>query len=362
MQTGAARFVAGKLLAFATAALFCSGITLAKDYSDSYNLSPASPSVDFGIQPLSYPSGVVSAAMRHDRILKKALAKIGQPLKMHPFLRSGDMLSLIAEHRLEGGMLGDQATILSSSKSNIWIVGLIEQVSTGIVAKGDTSVRHLAGKRIAYVEDSTAQYVLLQGLASEGLNESQVKLIRMRIDEMPDALERGEIDAFAGWDPATSVALRNSDKNHVVFRDSSTDFFVIDRDFARRSPKAAHHLIAGLLRAVEWMRRSPHNIEKAIRWATLDAEAFSGRPEKLSPIEIATIVRRNLLDIPSAPVIVHTPGKPLLKSEFDFLVKQGKFAADAKWEAIENSFAYDGLHQVLFEPKKFQVTTFDYED
>lgn len=336
--------------------------TQAEAYFERYGLKPASPSVDIGIQPLAYPAAVVASTMRRDRLLQHALTESRLDVKTHAFMRGADMLPLLADQRLEGGVFGDMPTILSSSHGNIWIAGLLEQASTGVVTKGDTSIQSLVGKRIGYVPASTAYNALLQGLSSAGLNENQVTLVTMRIDEMPEALERGDIDAFAGWDPATSIALRNNPNNRIIFRSLSMDYFVLEREFVKRSPEAARHVVASLARAVEWLRRSQRNLDKAIRWAMADAGAFSGKPESLSVAEIAAITRRDLLNIPSAPAILFNPNQPPLKREFDFLVKQGKLPATARWEEIENSFRYDGIARVLAEPHKYQLNRFDYQE
>ncbi len=336
--------------------------TQAEEYFERYGLTSASPSVDLGIQPLAYPAAVVASAMRHDRLLKRALGEGKLDVKTHAFVRGADMLPLLADQRLEGGVFGNMPTILSSSHGKVWIAGLLEQTSTGVVAKEDTGIQELVDKRVGYVPASTAYNTLLQGLSSAGLNENQLTLVSMRIDEMPDALERGTIDAFAGWDPATSIALRNNPKNRVISRSLSMDFFVLEREFVKRAPEAAHHVVASLVRAVEWLRRSQRNLDKAIHWAMADARAFSGKPESLSMAEIATITRRDLLNIPSAPAIVFNPSQPPLKREFDFLLKQGKLPATAKWEEIENSFRYDGMAKVLAESRKYQTNSFDYED
>lgn len=336
--------------------------TQAEEYFERYGLKPASSSVDLGIQPLAYPAAVVASTMRHDRLLKRALSESKLDIKTHAFMRGADMLPLLADQRLEGGVFGDMPTILSSSHGKVWIAGLLAQASNGVVAKGDTGIQDLLGKRVGYVPASTAYNTLLQSLSSAGLNENQLTLVSMRIDEMPDALERGAIDAFAGWDPATTIALRNNPGNRVISRSLSMDFFVLEREFVKRSPEAAHHVVASLVRAIEWLRRSQRNLDKAIRWAMADASAFSGRPESLSVTEIATITRRDLLNIPSAPAIVFSPKQPPLKREFDFLVKQGKLPATAKWEEIENSFRYDGIAKVLAESRKYQTNSFDYED
>jgi sulfonate transport system substrate-binding protein len=334
----------------------------AEEYFDRYGLSPASPSVDLGGQPLGYPSGVISAVMGHDRLLKKALSELQQPLKLHPFRRGADMVPLLNDHRLEAGLLGDMPTILAASSASVWIVGLVKQTSTSIIAKGQTQVGGLAGKRIGYIDTSSAHHTLLQGLASAGLDARQVKLVPLPIDDMPNALERGDIDAFAGWEPAPSIALKNSSQNRIVFRGLSTDYFVLDRDFVKRSPEAARHVTASFLRAIEWMRRSQANIEKAVSWAMADATALSGKPASLTVPNIVSITRREILDVPSAPAIPISPGTPPLKNEFQFLQKLGKLPLGAQWEHVEAALAYPGLAQVMAEPRQYQLANFDYDN
>lgn len=334
----------------------------AEEYYDRYGLSAASPMIDLGVQPLGIPSGVISAVMQRDRILKQALGDARQPLKAHAFLRGADMLGLLAIKKLEAGLLGDMPTILAASTANVLVVGLVKQTSTAIVAKGDVQVAGLVGKRIAYVPFSSAHHTLLQGLASAGVNDTQVRLIALRIDDMPDALERGEIDAFAAWEPAPTIALGNSDRNRIVFRGQSTDYFVLERDFENRQPEAARHLVAGFFRAIEWMRRSQKNLDRAAGWVMADAQALSGKPTSLSIAQIGVITRREILNIPSAPIILENPGTTPLTNEYQFLAKLEKLPPGARQENVIAAFKYDGLARVLAEAKKYQLRTFDYED
>lgn len=334
----------------------------AEEYFDKYRLSPVSAPLDLGIQPLGYPSGVISAVMRHDRILKKALDDIGTPLQIHPFRRGADMVSLLVEQRLEAGLLGDMPTILAAAGGKIWIVGLVKQASTAIVTKGNIQVSGLTGKRIAYVENSSAHHTLLQGLNSAGLSENAVTLIPMSIEAMPDALERGAIDAFAAWEPGPSIALSNSKQNRIVFRGQSSDYFVIERNFAARSPEASDALIAGYLRAITWMRRSQKNTAKAASWAMAEAAALAGHGTALPVAQVVSITRREILDVPSAPVILANPSTPPLKTEFEFLRRQRKIPAGGQWENIEDALAFDGLPRIIANRRKFQINTYDYAD
>jgi NitT/TauT family transport system substrate-binding protein len=253
-------------------------------------------------------------------------------------------------------------TLLSTAAGNTWVVALVKQSSTAIVANGVTQVRGLVGKRIGYTELSSAHHTLLQGLASAGIQESQVSLVPMRVDQMPDALAHGDIDAFAAWEPAPSVALARSDANRIVFRGLSSDYFVLERDFVRQQPEAALYVTAGFLRAIEWMQRSQRNVEKAASWLLADGQAFWGQPPSVSIAQVVAITRRDILDIPSAPAIPLSADNFPLRNEFLFLNKLGKLPAGAVWENVQTAFKYDGLARVLGDPRKYQITRFDYDD
>lgn len=362
LKTKQARYIVRNILATGILALCFPGVSGAEGYVDRHGLLPASPAIDLGVQPLAYPSGVISSVMRRDRTLQKALADGKQTLKTHPFRSGVDMVPLLAERRLEAALLGDMPAITAAATAHVWIVGLAKQASTAIVAKENIRVQDLAGKRIGYVEASSAHHTLLRGLASAGIRETQVTLVPLETDEMPNALERGSIDAFAAWEPAPTIALGKTDKNRIVLRGVSTDYFVIERDFAQRSPQAALQLVAGFLRAIEWMRRSQSNVEKAARWALADSAAFSGKPATISVPQVVSIVRREILDIPSAPVILSNTDAPPLKNEYQFLTELGKLPLGGKWENVEAALTYDGLARVVTEARAFQIYTFDYEE
>jgi ABC-type nitrate/sulfonate/bicarbonate transport system substrate-binding protein len=351
-----------RCIALSLAALVLAGAsaTAQADYFDQYGLHAGSIDVDMGTQPSSFPSGVVSAVMRRDRILQSALTTLKSPLRTFGFRRGADMLPLLTDQRLDAALLGDMPTLLTASSGAVWIVGLVKQTTIAVVARDNVVLSKFAGKRIALVEASSAHLALLQGLRAAGLNEQLVTLVPMGVSDMPQALEDGRIDAFAAWEPFITIALNKNPRNRVVFRGASSDYFVITRQMVRQQPQAALQLIAGFVRALEWMRESQSNLEQAARWAMADSESFSGTAPALTTAQVRAITRRELLDIPSAPALLDDGGPPRLKAEFEFLRKLDKLTSAAGWAQVEAALAYDGLATVLGDERRFKLHSFDY--
>lgn len=330
------------------------------DYFDQYGLRSASPEVDIGTQPSGFPSGVISAVMRRDRLAQAALAEFKTPMRSHGFRRGADMLTLLADQRLDAGLLGDMPTLMAAAVGQVWVVGLVKQTSTALIARDNMVVSALAGKRIAVVEASSAHLTVLQGLAAAGLTEQQVQLVPMAVVDMPKALEDGVVDAFAAWEPFITIALNRNPRNRVLFRGASSDYFVLSRAFVRQAPQSALHLIAAFVRSLAWMRQAPSNLEQAARWAVADSEAFSGVAPALTTAQVRAIVLRELLDVPSAPVLIDDGGPPRLKAEFEFLRRLGKLPPNAQWSHVEAALGYDGLVTVLGNERRYRTDRFDY--
>lgn len=341
--------------------LVAMNVHAAEEYINRYGLTPDSKALDFGAQPLSYPNGVIGAVMQRDRQLRVELASLQTPLSIWFFKRGADMLEPIAERRLDAGFIGDMPATNPAAAGQIWIVGLVEVSLNAILIEGGSRVEDLAGKRIGYTAVSTAHSSLMRALNSAKLSTADVTLIPLLNADLPDALARKEIDAFAGWEPAISLALAANPKNRIVFQGQSVDYFVISREFERSSPESARALVAGYVRAIEWMRQNPANLETAARWVLADGRAFSGSDSELSVDQIASITRRGILNVPSAPVIIKTAGEQLLKAEYDLLKGLAKLPAAESWENVESSFAYEGLRDVLADPRKYRLRTFDYD-
>ncbi|QWV93362.1 ABC transporter substrate-binding protein [Geomonas oryzisoli] len=311
------------------------------------------------MQPLAYPVGAIGSVLARDAVLKRDLSESGYLLRVVPFRKGTEMVDRMGGD-LSAAIVGDMPVILMALRADVRVVGLAKKTFTSLVGRNITLLSQLKGKRVAYMDGSSAHHTLLQALSSAGLSERDVTLVQADLDAMPGLLEGGKVDAFAAWEPAPTLALVKNTDARVLFRGASSAFFLLSGSFAQKDPKTALVLSAAYMRAMNWMRKSNANLQQAALWATKDGAALSPRGAKLTTSQITEITRREILDVPAAPVIVSLPGRPPLKNEFDFLKKVGKIPRNSSFAALERAFAYDGLQQVLKSPLLYRLAEFEY--
>ncbi len=323
---------------------------------------PSGHTLVLGTQPLGMPCSAISALMQRDQVLQQTLARTQWRLSHHPFSKGSDMLPLLSLRQLSAAFLGDMPTLVAAALGEAAIVGLVKQTSTAIVGRGLERIEDLRDKRVGYVEASSAHYTLLQALNLAGLQESQITLVPLAVDQMVEALERNDIDAFAAWEPASSLALMRHRAHRVIFRGSTTDYLVINLPFTQEHPAISLALIASFVRAIQWMRLSRLNLDKAVRWANDEATSFTGRALALPLRQLAAIVERDLLDVPAAPWVSPPDAQSPLRQEFEFLARLGKLPSQARWSQVERAFGYDGLSKVLTQSRQYQTHVFNYRE
>ena len=333
------------------------------NYRSTYTYDTGATGIDLGGQPLGYPSGMFSSVMARDKILRRRLAALGMELRPHFYVKGFDMIDLLDGQQLEVGLLGDMPTILSAVTNEVAIVALVKQTFSSVIARDVAQIGELRGKRIGNASGSSAHHALLRGLRSAGLSEKDVTLVPLNVDEMPEALAKGSIDAFAAWEPAPSIALRSGKAFKTVYRGLSTDYFVLSRGFVQRHPDGAREVVAAFVRALNWMSSSQEALLQSSSWTLADGAAFSGKAQKTTPDQAAAIVRQEILDVVSAPVIPRTgtDGRDLLQSEFEFLQELGKIPPGMGWDRVASSFARDLLREILERQGRYQLSEFDYD-
>jgi NitT/TauT family transport system substrate-binding protein len=101
---------------------------------------------------------------------------------------------------------------------------LVARRSAGIETLAD-----LEGKRVMLPRNTSANYYLVAMLETVGLTEDDVELVNLPaaqgdqtgMDQMSDALARGDVDVISIWEPEPEDAIRRLGDDAVVFQDRS---------------------------------------------------------------------------------------------------------------------------------------------
>lgn len=318
--------------------------------------------IDVGVQPLWIPTNLISEAMRRDGILRKDLADRGLEIRFHGFLKGADVNFFLARGDLEVGIGGDMPALTAVVNSEVTVASVVQRGSCWIVAREHMLIQDLAGMRIGYPFGSISHYTLLRTLASAGLGESDVDLVPMDVGPMPDALDRGEIDAFAAWEPTPTIALTQCKKAVLIHGSLSAGYMYFSRSLARERPAAMRRIVAAQIRAMKWMRRDRDNLLRAARWAMRGGERLTGKSSPLSEQVYANLAMKDLLGITSTPEIPAEAlsGSGPLFRELEFLKKIGEIGAGAQWENIRACFEPAIVGGIVARGNEYRLGTFGY--
>ncbi|MCP4215819.1 MAG: ABC transporter substrate-binding protein [bacterium] len=329
-----------------------------------YDFVASDKTIYLGTQPLYTPTGLITETMKHDVILKRELSKLGVRLKSYPFLKGSDVNYYFRKGKLDVGIGGDMPALSLASTENIIIPALIQSGATSLVTKESMLLNGLKGKRIAYAFGSNAHFMLLNSLSLAGLSEKDVTLIPLDVMDMPAAMARDEINAFAAWEPVVQLSVKEYGF-FAEFKKISTGYIYFSQSFFKTQPEAACHILAAEIRAIGWLKRSHENLLRASQW-NLDAiQVLLGKPISLTGEENAKLATNDILGrysilyygIPKKDL---KPGSALFE-EFDFLKKIDKIPHHIPWEKVVGCFDQEMMEKVLENPTRYPREQFDYE-
>ncbi|BCG45310.1 hypothetical protein GEOBRER4_n0063 [Citrifermentans bremense] len=312
--------------------------------------------------PMAVPVAVLGEVLKRDRVLMKTLGRAGVRAEFRTLTKGSDALPYIRKGKVDAALISDMPAIEAASTGEMLIAGTIKRSYASVVARSGLVLEQLRRKKVGNAFGSTSHYALLQALRSARLTESDVNIVLMDTALMPDALARGEIDAFAAWEPIPTAAMKKYPGQFTpIYRQVSASYFLLSRRLVESDPAAADALSAALIRSTRWMKKGD-NLALASRWALNGMTAFSGKQSGLSAQDIAEITRTDLLDVPGAPLVSAAEKEPrsALAREFDFLMSIGKLPQKVSRERFEGSISPELLPRLLARHKRHQLDTFDY--
>lgn len=169
-----------------------------------------------------------------------------------------------------GSTAGAAALLERSNGTPLKTVYIYEQPEwTALVVGRDSPIadpRQLKGKKIAATKGTDPFFFLLRTLNANSLSQTDVEIVNVQHDQGRVALERGQVDAWAGLDPHMAASeLEAGSRLLYRNRDFNTYGTLNTReDFLRDHPEAVRRVIEAYERARAWANDNQEETAKIL--------------------------------------------------------------------------------------------------
>lgn len=128
------------------------------------------------------------------------------------------------------------------------------------------SVADLKGKKIAATRGTDPFIFLLRALDQAGLSEKDVEIVQLQHADGRAALEKGDVDAWAGLDP--HMAKSELEKgSRLFFREpnfNSYGILNVREEFAQKYPDYVNRVLGAYEKARQWAVQNPAELKQVL--------------------------------------------------------------------------------------------------
>ncbi|WP_207478505.1 aliphatic sulfonate ABC transporter substrate-binding protein [Arenibaculum pallidiluteum] len=226
----------------------------------------------------------LSLVLKSKGWLEEDLKKDGTSVRWVQSLGSNKALEFLNAGSLDLGSTAGAAALLGKIGGNpinsVYVYSKPEW--TALVARGDSPIKaieDLKGKRIAVTRGTDPHIFLMRALASKGLTDKDVKLVLLQHQDGRLALEKGDVDAWAGLDPLMAQAELELGAR-LFYRDAAANTWGVlnaREEFAREHPGTVARVIAAYERARDWAKANPAELRSILAAAARLPENVAAR-------------------------------------------------------------------------------------
>ena len=192
----------------------------------------------------------VSLVLKDQGLLEKEFAvdKIG--IRWVFSAGSNKALEYLNASSLDFGSSAGAAALIAKINSNpiksIYVYSRPEW--TALVTKGDSPIKTVAdlkGKRVAVTRGTDPHIFLVRALAGAGLSVKDITMVLLQHQDGKLALERGDVDAWAGLDPLMAAAEVEGGARLFYRKPEANTWGVLNvrEDFAKENPAITRRVL-----------------------------------------------------------------------------------------------------------------------
>jgi len=226
----------------------------------------------------------VSLVLKDKGFLEKELEKDGIGVRWVQSLGSNKALEFLNAGSIDFGSTAGAAALIGKINGNpiksIYVYSRPEW--TALVTRKDTGiakVEDLKGKRVAVTRGTDPHIFLVRALQDAKLTEKDVKLVLLQHPDGRTALERGDVDAWAGLDPLMAAAELESGAQ-LFYRNAAANTWGVlnvSESFAKDNPALVGRVLKAYEQARQYALANPGELKKTLATYTKLPEAVIER-------------------------------------------------------------------------------------
>ncbi len=221
----------------------------------------------------------VSLVLKDQKLLEKEFEKDGIAIRWVQSAGSNKALEFLNAGSLDLGSTAGAAALIGKINGNpiksVYVFSRPEW--TALVTKSDAikTVADLKGKRVAVTRGTDPHIFLVRALADAKLTEKDVKLVLLQHADGRTALERGDVEAWAGLDPIMASAEVESGARLFFRKPADNTWGVLNarEEFAKNYPDVIKRVLAVYETARLWSLANPKELSKSLVEATKLSDA-----------------------------------------------------------------------------------------
>ncbi|MDX3806997.1 MAG: aliphatic sulfonate ABC transporter substrate-binding protein [Bosea sp. (in: a-proteobacteria)] len=213
----------------------------------------------------------VSLVLKERGTLEKALEAEGIKVRWVFSAGSNKALEFLNAGSIDFGSTAGAAALIGKINGNpiksIYVYSRPEWTALVTGAKSDiTKVADLKGRRVAVTRGTDPHIFLVRALADAKLTEKDVKLVLLQHADGRLALERGDVDAWAGLDPmmAASEVESGAKLFYRKAEDNSWGILNVREAFAKENPDLVRKVLAAYEDARRYALANPDALKKVL--------------------------------------------------------------------------------------------------
>lgn len=264
----------------------------------------------------------LSLVLRDKGWLADALKADGISLRWVQSLGSNKALEFLNAGAIDFGSSAGAAALLARINGNpvksVYVYSRPEW--TALVTQGASPIQTVAdlkGKRIAATRGTDPHIFLIRTLAAHGLTEKDVRIVLLQHQDGRLALEKGDVDAWAGLDPLMAQAELDNGARLFYRNPEANTWGVLNtrEDFAADHPELVLTVLRAYEKARAWAVANPAELRTLIATQARLSEPVAARQLERTDFSTAAIGPRQKATIEAAGRALQEAG--VIKPEVD---------------------------------------------